>query len=248
MKLPQEWQPRRWLTFEQQEHDRKVGLLHPPVERFVVLHRLPRADALLAHQQDEGCCLGDFLGKLRQPEAAGTQALGREKATRIGVLAPQRRFKRLHQRKVLRIVTQKPATHSSTALEPLRVPMTRATRHGRVAGYRIGKDQSAGMPDNLQSGRRPAKTIGVSSGSRAAVKWLAGHGRSALSYEANLDVRFGSKADICSAKRHVRFTPNNGHSRLRLKCPLSAMCGRLRVGKSFFHVCSLGRCSHVFGL
>ena len=31
------------------------------------------------------------------------------------------------------------------------------------------------------------------------------------------DVRFGSKADICSAKRHVRFTPNRGHSReLRL--------------------------------
>jgi len=30
---------------------------------------------------------------------------------------------------------------------------------------------------------------------------------------------------------------------------LSAMCGRLRVGKSFLHVCSsLGRCSHVFGL
>jgi hypothetical protein len=26
------------------------------------------------------------------------------------------------------------------------------------------------------------------------------------------------------------------------------MCGRLRVGKSFFHVCSIGRCSHVFGL
>jgi hypothetical protein len=26
------------------------------------------------------------------------------------------------------------------------------------------------------------------------------------------------------------------------------MCGRLRVGKSFLHVCSIGRCSHVFGL
>src|SRR6516164_10785607 len=24
-------------------------------------------------------------------------------------------------------------------------------------------------------------------------------------------VRFGSKADICSAKRHVRFTPKSGH-------------------------------------
>ena len=79
VQLPQERQPRRWLTFEQHEHDREVGLLHPPVERLVVLHRLPRADALLADQQDEGCCLGDFLGKLRQPEAAGAQALGREK-------------------------------------------------------------------------------------------------------------------------------------------------------------------------
>jgi hypothetical protein len=26
------------------------------------------------------------------------------------------------------------------------------------------------------------------------------------------DVRFGSQADMCSAKRHVRFTPNSGHS------------------------------------
>src|SRR5450759_3748150 len=32
------------------------------------------------------------------------------------------------------------------------------------------------------------------------------------------------------------------------RCPLSAMCGRLRVGKGFLHVCSIGRCSHVFGL
>jgi TRAP-type C4-dicarboxylate transport system substrate-binding protein len=29
---------------------------------------------------------------------------------------------------------------------------------------------------------------------------------------------------------------------------LAAMCGRLRVGKDFLHVCSIGRCSHVFGL
>ena len=35
-------------------------------------------------------------------------------------------------------------------------------------------------------------------------------------------VRFGSKADICAAKRHVRFTPKSGHNR-RIKavpsCP-----------------------------
>jgi hypothetical protein len=27
------------------------------------------------------------------------------------------------------------------------------------------------------------------------------------------DVRFGSKADMCSAKRHVCFTPESGHVR-----------------------------------
>jgi len=27
---------------------------------------------------------------------------------------------------------------------------------------------------------------------------------------ATSDVRFGSKADMCRAKRHVRFTPNSG--------------------------------------
>jgi transposase len=28
----------------------------------------------------------------------------------------------------------------------------------------------------------------------------------------------------------------------------SPMCGRLRIGKNFLHVCSIGRCAHVFGL
>jgi hypothetical protein len=32
-----------------------------------------------------------------------------------------------------------------------------------------------------------------------------------LPQEGGTDVRFGSKADICSAKRHVRFTPNSDH-------------------------------------
>ena len=29
--------------------------------------------------------------------------------------------------------------------------------------------------------------------------------------EGVVNVRFGSKADICSAKRYVRFAPENGH-------------------------------------
>ena len=30
-----------------------------------------------------------------------------------------------------------------------------------------------------------------------------------------LNVRFGSKADMCAAKRHVRFTPESGHVRCK---------------------------------
>ena len=67
VQLPQERQPRRGLTFEQHEHDREVLLLHAAVERLVIFHRLPRAESLLADQQDEGGGLGDFLGKFREP-------------------------------------------------------------------------------------------------------------------------------------------------------------------------------------
>ena len=46
----------------------------------------------------------------------------------------------------------------------------------------------------------------------------------------------------------VRLAPRSSRKADIRKPPLRAMCGRLRVGKSFLHVCSIGRCSHVFGL
>jgi len=36
--------------------------------------------------------------------------------------------------------------------------------------------------------------------------------------QCNRHVRFGSKADICGARRHVRFAPQSGHS--QNVCPL----------------------------
>src|SRR5262245_13565712 len=39
------------------------------------------------------------------------------------------------------------------------------------------------------------------------------------------DVRFGSKADICTAMGHVRFTPESGHLRCKQECPLWANSG-----------------------
>src|SRR6478672_960293 len=39
---------------------------------------------------------------------------------------------------------------------------------------------------------------------------------------AKADVRFGSLVDIKARSRHVRFTPDNGHSSVRVGCPKSA--------------------------
>jgi hypothetical protein len=41
------------------------------------------------------------------------------------------------------------------------------------------------------------------------------------------DVRFGSLADVADALPNVRFTPESGHHRASLACPLSANSGHL---------------------
>ena len=38
-------------------------------------------------------------------------------------------------------------------------------------------------------------------------------------------VRFGSKADMCSAQADVRFTPKSGHVQCTSVCPLCAKSG-----------------------
>jgi hypothetical protein len=49
----------------------------------------------------------------------------------------------------------------------------------------------------------------------------------------------GQKRTLFTASLYVRFAPQSGHSDYRTACPLSAMCGRLLVGKSKLHVASL---------
>src|SRR5262249_17405909 len=46
-------------------------------------------------------------------------------------------------------------------------------------------------------------------------------------------VRFGSLADICSAKRHVRFAPKSGHVRCKRECPLWAKSGHNTLLRRF---------------
>src|SRR5665811_411961 len=52
----------------------------------------------------------------------------------------------------------------------------------------------------------------------------------------------------CRSPGALRYAPNSDRFLRRSEMTLCAMCGRLRVGKGFLHVCSIGRCSHVFGL
>src|SRR5262245_59846667 len=40
------------------------------------------------------------------------------------------------------------------------------------------------------------------------------------------NVHFGPIADMCSAKRHVRFTPESRNERCKAKCPIRAKSGR----------------------
>ena len=62
--------------------------------------------------------------------------------------------------------------------------------------------------------------------------WRASHRRIRSSGRIDLkarptevNVRFGSKADMCSATGHVRFAPESGHVRCKQECPLSANSG-----------------------
>ena len=57
---------------------------------------------------------------------------------------------------------------------------------------------------------------------------------SLLQTEMLADVRFGSKAK-CSAKGHVRFTPESGHVQCTSPCPLSANSGLMQRSKQHLY-------------
>ncbi len=53
---------------------------------------------------------------------------------------------------------------------------------------------------------------------------------------------FGSLADIAARLRGARFSPENGHSQLRLECPLSAESSPGEVSQGF-----VGRTTQLAG-
>ena len=111
MELAQEGQARRLAPVEQNQDNGEVGLLHPLVERLVIFDHLPRAETVLADIENEGAGIGDGLGQLRQPISAGAQRLGREEYLGVGDLAAKEAVELLDDRKVNRVVAQKPAPH-----------------------------------------------------------------------------------------------------------------------------------------
>ena len=63
VQAPQKRQTRCGLPLKQHQDDREIRELYPFIERLVVFKLLPIADTLLAHEQDEGVRLRNFLGK-----------------------------------------------------------------------------------------------------------------------------------------------------------------------------------------
>jgi hypothetical protein len=108
VELSQHWQAGRRLAFQQDQDD-----WYSTVARLAVFIKLPSTQALFSDEEHERVRLRNFIGKLLQPIATCPQAFGRKKDLRLGVLAPQRLLERLRERQVLRIVTQKPASHSN---------------------------------------------------------------------------------------------------------------------------------------
>jgi hypothetical protein len=55
-----------------------------------------------------------------------------------------------------------------------------------------------------------------------AIGWVIREGNRcrASDLSGNPDVRFGSKTDIATRPRHVRFTPDSGHSSVQVGCVL----------------------------
>ena len=108
-----EGQARHRLAFEQHHDQRKVGRrLHPAVERLVIFGHLPLPDAGFADQQNESVRVGDLLGELRRPRAAGAQMCRREEDARCGIFALDGGFEPFRQRLIGRVVAEKPALHS----------------------------------------------------------------------------------------------------------------------------------------
>jgi hypothetical protein len=115
MQLPQEWQTWCRLAIEQHEDYREIMLLHPPVECFVIFDDLPGPEPLFSNKQEEGGCFRDALRQFGKPKAAGAQTRRCKENLGLGILAAQRIFDALHERKVLRVVAEKPAPHAETA-------------------------------------------------------------------------------------------------------------------------------------
>jgi hypothetical protein len=52
-----------------------------------------------------------------------------------------------------------------------------------------------------------------------------------------VNVRFGSKADMCAAKRHVRFTPDSDHESGHVPLVISALPPKADMCGALAHVC-----------
>jgi len=70
-----------------------------------------------------------------------------------------------------------------------------------------------------------------------SAQWSALKGASLPQHEMLADVRFGSKADICAATSHVRFTPNSDRKSRHAQTVMSALPPKADMCSALAYVC-----------
>ena len=140
--------PGRGLAVEQQQDDREARRLHAPVERLVVLEELPRPEAALADDEDEGARLARWP---RRAPAARTRRPAATAARRT----PRRRARPSAGRPAPR-----PAPHPANCRTGTSAPCAHPARRSPT-GYRISGRRGQGLSSGSNAyGRSPRVPYG----------------------------------------------------------------------------------------
>ena len=144
-----------------------------------------------------------------------------------------------------RAATQNLTDFTGTLYPPIGGPSTSEVRVGSKPRL-PPRGAARPLPSSADIGPRPRRTTPHHAHGRTIL-------RAATRPACRVARRYPRLSKVQSVDQRMRLECGVGFRQLRT-CrrirpgQLCAMCGRLRVGKSFLHVCSIGRCSHVFGL
>jgi hypothetical protein len=108
---PKEQEAGRHLPIEQEQNDREALILRTPVESFVIFDDLPRPEPLRPTSKTNAVASAIFLASSGARNRRRASFWARGKSSPRGVLRISAASRSPHERKVLRVAAEKPASH-----------------------------------------------------------------------------------------------------------------------------------------